>query len=351
MKRFFYCLFFISFPLTFLTAQTDQEFLKYFKKVKTIQLDEKAPIKVILQLDVDKSGQILVSDVGGETFLFSPDGKLIKGLNSDECSPGMKWKLPRAAFLKSGEILKYDFLQQAVLFKNNGSCLKKSNSKNFGSTFFSSFLDGSVIYYNSFNMKDISPFTICDKDGKELIKFGTILKEFPNASIYLSSKGGMTVDDNDIIYQAFFNNAQINKYDRTGKFLGSIFRKPDRYILLRNDMPKIDINRAKANDQQYVAEMDKYFVEYTYVDALYILDNSLIMLAYTYKEETGLQIFNTGGNYLLNNDLKLDKKTRIGTAKNGCLYFISKPDIKNYNDNSSNYNPRIEVYKYIGKTH
>lgn len=326
------------------SAQSDPEFLKYFTKVKTVQIDEKVPIKTIIQLDVDKSGKFLVSDAPKNIYLFSATGKLIKELNSDECSPGMKWMLPRAFFKQDGEIFEQNTILGGVRYKNDGTCLKKVDPAMLNTINSSSFSDGAIINYNQLNMTGFLPFNIFDKEGKAISKFGKYQHGFPNAGSQIAGKGGMIVDNKDIIYQAFFNNAQIFKYDRAGKLLGTIYRKPDRYIPLQQDMPKIDMSRF--SDKKYVSDIDKYFEEYTYVDNLFMLDTELIMLEYSLGDFPALQIFDRNGKYLLNKDLKLDKKSRLMQAKYGYVYFLIVPD---YKKDPKNLNPSIEVYKFKGK--
>ncbi len=343
------CIIFILFFCSALNAQTDPEFLKYFTKVKTIKLDEKALISFVYLIDVDNAGKILVTDKS-DIFLFDPNGRLLKKLNSDECSPGIKWFVPRAMFKQDGEILKMNTLPGGVRFKNDGTCFKKYENNSYNSLVTSSFTDGSVINYIDMNIPGFSPFNIFTKEGKPVIKFGRFIKGFDNALRQIMYKGGIVVDNKDIIYHSLFNNAEINKYDKTGKLLGTIFRKPDRYIPMREDMPKIDPTKIKLDDKKSMEDFEKkfnkYYIDYTHIQNLFLMDYNLLLLMYAYHESSAIQVFNTNGTYLLNKDLNLDKKSRLLMAKNGNLYFLVTPDYKNTANIS---NPFIEVYKYTGK--
>lgn len=355
--KLFAAVFFTLCSFSFIYAQSDAEFQKYFSKVNTVKLDEKVPISFILTLDTDKSGNLLVSEKSG-VFLFDKNGKLIKQLNSDECSPGIKWIFPRAIYMQNGEIYMMNSYPGGVRFKNNGSCIKKLDGMVLNTLLTSSFTDGSIINANDINLAQYAPFNVYSKEGKTIAKFGKYITGLDNALKQIpagGSKGGLVVDGKDIVYHVPFYNAEIIKYDKSGKQLGKIFRKPDRYFLLRDDMPKIDPAKIDLNDkksmQRLEEQFNKYFVEYTFSKNLFLLDSELLLLQYTFREISSIQIFSTNGNYLLSKDILLDKtsgnnRSELMMAKNGYLYFLITPDYKKNKDAS---NPYIEVYKYKGK--
>lgn len=338
-------------------AQPEPEFLKNFTKVKTIQLDEKASIKFFRSIDFDKSGKILLTEAA-KVYLFKPDGKLIRELKSDDCHPGIKWKPFNAIFKQDGEILIQNTFPGSMRFKNDGSCLKKlDDTFILPGYLISSFTNGFFVTFNNYMIAGAYPFNVYDKDGKEQNKFGKYQEEFKNfiKQMVTLSYGGMVVDKNDIIYKANFNSAEIFKFDKTGKSLGSIFRKPDRYIQLRDDIPTLQFPKVNFRDKQDVAknkkDIDKFkkdtekFSECYYSEKLFMLDSDLLMLVYLIGDDHGIQIFNTNGKYLLNNDLKIGKMSRNFYAKNGYFYIVVEPDL----NNSKITNPSLEVYKYTGK--
>lgn len=342
-----------------INAQMDSEFLKYFTKAKTIKLDEKAPIQLIYSLDADKNGKILITDTKLKVFLFSSEGKLIKELKSDDCHPGINWKPTSAIFKQNGEIFVQNAFPGCMRFTNEGKCLKKVDDKDFvPGILMSSFTDGSFITYNNAIIPGVIPFCIYNQDGKPITKFGKQQEEFKNfiKQLLLMSIGGMVVDKKDIIYRVNFNKTEILKYDRTGKQLGTIFRKPDKYIQLREDIPilsipkinysdKADVEKNKKAMKKFKEETNKY-AECTYSEKLFLLDSDLLLLIYTIGDDHGVQIFNTNGTYLLKKDLKIFDGMKPILAKNGYLYFIEDADTKKDPDK---FNPGIVVYKYTGK--
>lgn len=348
MKYKLFVLTFLLISVSVSSGQTNKDFLKYFRKAETIRLDEKEPISSVLLLDVDKEGQLLVTDKFG-VLLYDKKGKLIKKLNSDECAPGIKWLMPRGKFKQSGEIIIGNLPLGGVSHKNNGTCLKKLDNKFYMSPSLSSFKDGSTIILLPIKIFDFGLLTIFNSDGKMISKFGEADPKFKNYQSSGTLFGGLVVDGSNIIYYAPFNSAEIIKYDKSGKQIGKIFRKPDHYRVAREDMPKLDFTKINLNDKKAMEDFQKkiepYFTDFTFSRNLYNLDENLIMLEYSYRENTYLQIFSLQGKYLLGSDIQLDKRSRLMAAKGGNLYFLVTPDVK---DAANVTNPYIEVYKYYG---
>jgi len=348
-KWFLLCIFV---PYLFLYGQTDSEFLKYFKKVKTIELDEKAAIKILSHLDIDNSGKLLITDAAGKVFLFSPNGKLIKELKSDDCHPGITWKPFKAMFKPDGEIMIINAYPGSMRFKNDGSCIGKMDDKFIMQGLDAAcFTDGSFITFNNYLVPNTAPFIRYDKTGKELNKFGSYDSRFKNfiKQLGMFLYGNMTIDKNDVLYKVFFHSADIYKYDKKGNTLGKIFRKPDRYLQIKDDIPILEFptpteDAAKYKEAviKFKKEAEKY--EFTYSKKLFLLADNLLFFVYTIGDDFGVQIFNTNGKYLLNNDIKIGKMSNILGAKNNLVYIINEQNNKDLTSLTTS----IDIYKYTG---
>ena len=125
---------------------------------------------------------------------------------------------------------------------------------------------------------------------------------------------------------------EIYKYNKSGEFLTSFVNLPSYYQKVEKDFP--------SDPTQLLMEMGKILKGKTLGLQLFLLDNNKILSVLSKDKVYGIQIHNLEGEYLLSDEIFLDKM--ILTAKDGKIYLSRQPEP----DARGNLkNPVIEVYE------
>ncbi|MCF8298259.1 MAG: hypothetical protein K9H48_19350 [Melioribacteraceae bacterium] len=318
------------------TFNINEDINKYFKLVDTISLDNHVLIADVHSLDVNKNGQLLVTDQRSKRiYLFSKTGKLIKELKVDSCDPGYKWSPESANFKKDGEIVILDPI--GIRFTPNGKCIKKMNTAFFWPAEWSFMNDGRIIGY-SIMPGESAKLKVMNKDGEELFSFG----RFPNRLKNLRSRSfdyvGILCDNQDNIYQLNPNALQLYKYDNEFNFVEEFNLIVDNFIKITDDLRKVYYD----GPGDFINDMNRIRKNRTRAWGMDLLDKDKIMIYYLHNSNILIQIYSTKGKYLLDEDIRISQ--RFSLAKYGYAYMIKQPEA-----NKEGYlpNPIIEKYQYI----
>lgn len=313
-------------------SQSDKvNFYSKTSKVKTIKLTEKILIGDINTLDVDKKGNILITDrIASQVCLFSNDGRLLKALSPDSCYPGFNWRPFNARFDKKGNILVLNSIPWGYRFDGDGLCLGEMNITFTAPPHISFFSDGSLVGY--YNLGRENHLKMMDKTGKEKFRFGKFPKEYEKL-IYRFEGGGVVTDQDDNVYQLNVSSPEIFKYSSNGNFIKSFMHVPSYYRKIERDLSGYD--PAKA-----LTEVPKLLKDKTIALSLFLFDTNKLMVQLYNGKFYGIQICDLEGNYMLKDEIILDRP--ILNAKFGLIYLIHQPEP----DKAGNLpNPVIEVYK------
>ena len=125
---------------------------------------------------------------------------------------------------------------------------------------------------------------------------------------------------------------EIYKYSKSGKFITSFVNRPSYFEKVEKDFP--------SDPNKLFTEIGKILKGKTLGFQLFLLDKNKILSVLFKDKVYGIQIYNLEGEYLLSEEIFLDKM--ILTAKDGKIYLSRQPEP----DARGNLkNPVIEVYE------
>ncbi|MGQ9798059.1 MAG: hypothetical protein ACUVRG_02025 [Ignavibacterium sp.] len=333
MKKVFYIIFpflMIEFNHSLFAQTREINFYNLVTKVRTIKPDEKILIGSINSLDIDKNGNILITDrVANQVYLLDPNGKLIRTLLPDSCHPGFNWRPFDAKFDKSGNILVLNANPWGYRFYKNGKCLGKMDIKFLAPLHISFLSDSSIVgYYNDLERPHLK---MMDNLGREKFKFGRFPDEFKRI-IYRLEGGGLITDKDDNIYQLNVISPEIFKYNKHGKLLKSFYKNPSYYQNIERDF----LNDNPAN---VLSEVPKLLKDKTLALSLFLFNDDKLLIQFMQGNYYIIQICSLDGKYM-KDEISIDKQILL--AKHGLIYLTYQPEP----DKKGNLpNPIIEVYK------
>jgi hypothetical protein len=304
-------------------------FYKHAIKIETIKLDNRITIGEISTLDINEKGDLIVTDrIASKVYLFDKKGHLIRILSPDSCTPGFHWKPFNAKFDKHGNILILNSVPWGYRFMKDGRCFRSMDVTFLAPLHISFFRDGSLLGY--YNLDDGNYLKLMNNLGQEKKRFG----EFPNEYkriIYRIEGGGLVADDNDNIYQVNVVSPEIFKYNKYGSFTKSFSKYPSYFKRIEKDF-------SNNNPADNFKEMKNIMKDKTISSSLFLLKPNLLVVQFYTNKFYGIQICDTRGNYMNEEEIILDKP--VINAKFGKIYFVHQPEP---DQNGDLPNPEIEV--------
>lgn len=309
----------------------NDKFEKHFLKIKTIQLSSEELLVEIASLDIDETGNFLITDViGKQVLIFDESGKFIKKLSTEPCHPGFNFAPIKAKYSPSKTILMMNAGPWGFRFKNNGECLGGMNKTFLASINFCFDKSGNIIA----EYKHINESYLCKMDslGKEIKRFGNFPKNFKNL-LYRMEGGGIVCDQNGFIYHANAIEPKIYKYNKDLKLVATFTNEPSYYKRISTDL------KSGKNSQGLLSEFNKVMKEKTSIYGLYLLYYDKLMIQYITSGICGVDIFDLNGKLLVTDVVV---PGAIIYAKDGKVYIDREPELKD--DELAN--PSIEVYQF-----
>lgn len=332
LKTFCLQLFFtLLFTAIIFSQDIKVNFYEKASKVKSIKITNKILIGDINFLDIDKNGNILITDrIGNAVHILDREGKLLRTLTPDSCNPGFNWRPFKAYYDRHGDILVLNSIPWGYRFWGNGNCKGEMDITFIAPLHIYSLSDNSIVGY--YNLDDGLHLKMMNDKGKEKFRFGEFPSEYERL-IYRFEGGGLVTDKDDNIYQLNFSSPEIFKYDKRGKLTQKFGKIPSYFRKIERDLSSSDPKSA-------FSEIPKLLKDKTIALSLFEYDTDKIMVQLYNGNFYGIQIYNLKGDYLLKDEIILDRQ--ILSAKYGLIYFVYQPEP---DANGNLPNPVLEVYK------
>lgn len=321
---------FIFLVLSTLFSQ-ETEISKFFKYVMDIEFSQDILIGEISSLDVKDNNLLITDMIGSKVYLFDINGKLITELNAEDCIPGFHWRPMFAKYYEDG-ILVINSSPWGYRFSTDGDC-KGSMDDEFIAPLDLCFLNNKKIvgYYN-----ELDPYlAILTSSGETETKFGKFDNEFKNFR-HRFEGGGLISDENDNIYQLESYTWKIKKYDKTGKFIGTIGTKPSFFRQIERDLD--------SNPVRVIRDFRKIVDGKTLVNSIFLLSKNIILIQYESSSSNNsmtfyLQIISNTGKDLIQELIRVSSPVLF--AKDNYIYLSEQPSMTN----GILPNPKLKVYK------
>lgn len=332
LKTFSLALFFsLLFVMIIFSQSIKVNFYEKASKVKSIKITNKILIGDISFLDIDKNGNILITDrIGNSVYLLDKEGKFIKTLTPDSCNPGFNWRPYKAFYDKQGNILVLNSIPWGYRFWGNGNCRGGMDITFIAPLHLSFLSDNSIVGY--YNLDDGLHLKIMNYKGEEKLRFGEFPREYERL-LYRFEGGGLVTDKDDNIYQLNLSSPEIFKYNKQGQLIKKFGKIPFYFRKIERDLSNSDPGTE-------MSEIPKLLKDKTIAISMFEYDTDKIMVQLYNGNYFGIQIYNLKGKYLLKDEIILDRQ--ISAAKYGLIYFVHQPEP---DDNGNLPNPVIEVYK------
>lgn len=315
-----------------ISQEVNFNFYENAKYIKTITFSEKILIGNINFLDVNESVGILVTDrIAGEVYLFEESGNFINKVSPVLCYPGFNWRPIFSKFDKKGNILVINGGPWGFRFDSSGNCIGPMDISFLPPVHLDFLSNGQLVGY--YNLDDGNQLKMMNSIGEKLFSFGNFPDEYKNL-IYRLEGGGIVVDKHNNIYQVNVINPEIFKFNSEGQLINSFAKFPTYFRHVEKDL-------KQNNPVQIMHELPILLNHKTLVHGMFLYDEDILLLVFDNQKFFGLQFVNTSGEYLLNEELFIDRP--VLSAKNGKIYLLNQPDLKN------NFlpNPEIEVYEIM----
>jgi hypothetical protein len=238
-----------------------------FEKIREIQLEttENNLIQDITDFDIDGKDNFILCDgwQAKDVFVFSARGDFLRPLGRTGQGPGEYSAPVSAAVGPNGDIWVADYMANKVIlydeyyrFKRSFVCRPRIrhyihvNQKNELFAYSGTTMPKSMEFWKIDAFDTIHKF---DQQGRETASFAP----FPEEALdipFMSVQDGMTIDDNDNIYEMNALYYRINKFSADGESLGSFSRKTDlfRIILPKGDRQPIIVNGPFYIKNKYI---------------------------------------------------------------------------------------------------
>lgn len=330
MNLLFRIIIFACLITTFLSAEGKDLFSKYFRLTSTIQISDDVVIGEISHLDINKNGDILLTDViGNAVFLFDKTGHIIKQLSTQPCQSSFIINPIEAKFFDSGTIFMTNSGPWGYLFNENGDCLSEVD-KYFTPPYnfcCSNYLYG--IYPESETTKILK----MDKKGK---KIETILnKKFEFQKIINRwSIHNSVVYTNNSVFFVLATDPVLYKIDKNKK-LNSIDFSPSYFTRIEED-----IIEYTGNKKELLDDLNNKIKDRTTISSIFLFAKDKFLIQLSHRGYNGIEIIDLKGNKLISEEILTNKYFLF--VENGKLYRVVDNEI---DQNGNIANPKIEVYE------
>lgn len=308
--------------------------LSYFKNTARIRLAETVTVGQVSHLDVDDSGNYLVTDcIVKKVYIFDKRGRFKTELRPDVCHPGFNMAPLKASYKKDATILLLNSLPWGFRFGNEGQCIGGMDRKFTAPIHVAFDAKGGILgYYLGRDQNETSYLCKMDSVGREKFRFGVFPREFRNLLGRVEG-GGLITDQQGYAYQANPVEPLIYKYDLQGKLVSKFGKQPSYFHKVEQD-----ISESK-DPRSILSDYGKVMKGKSITASLHMLNNNAILVQYYTNKEYGIQIYDLNGNLL--NTQEIIVREPIALAKRNQIYIVRQPEPEK---NGILPNPLIEVY-------
>lgn len=284
-----------------------KKFDDIFKKVSEVQLatGPDCLISLITDMAIDKNGNFIIADgwQSKAVFIFGPDGNFIRELGRQGQGPG-EYTAPVCLDIgRNGDIYVVDYLNNRMNVYDENFDIKttivprQSRIKHFirlnSRDEIYMFSGANRLLFGATQVFDtISKF---DRQGNLIGSFAPFPKEVANVKFF-SGENGMTIGDDDFIYEMNPLYYNVRKFSSEGKLIKSFTRKTSLFEIITDETKSPII-----------------------VYGPYYLKKGLILV----KVSNHLEIFDTEGNFIVG---KLPFSKKILGTKDNSIYVEQLPE-------------------------
>jgi hypothetical protein len=284
-----------------------KKFDDIFKRVSEVQLATNSDclISLITDIAIDKNGNFIIADgwQSKAVFIFGPDGSFIRELGRQGQGPG-EYTTPVSLDIGcNGDIYVVDYLNNRInVYDENFDfkqtiVIQQSRIKHFirlnkHDEFFLYSGANELIFGATRVSNTIYKY---DRRGKLLFSFALFPEEVAEVKFF-SAHNGMTIGDDDFIYEMNPLYYNIRKFSPEGKLINSFTRETSLFKII-----------TEENKSPII------------VHGPYYLEKGLIMA----NVSEHLEIYDTEGNFIVGN-LPFSKKI-LGTNDNS-IYVEQWPE-------------------------
>ena len=257
----------------------------HFAKFKSIDLSSDYPISVIEQVDVDKSGNILITDsTTGSVYLYTMSEESFKKLDSRECHPGFNHQPIRTVFTGS-EIWMMHAHSQVFRFSVQGECIGAIDSFFSVPHLFGGSIETSLAGFSPYNFNLNKPVINLYSEEAETIKQIDLNSQIIAPNMSFRFLGGGIIARDSTIYLATSSSPAIYEI---------------KDVAVTKHLPEISGVTYNVNDdlnpgnRTLIAEIDRYRNTYTTVRNFFSLNDEYLALSIvsTVDSNEGLLLFN-----------------------------------------------------------
>lgn len=303
------------------------------QKLNKIDIPPEIIIGAISYLDIDNLGNLLITDqMSKSVLLFNKSSMKFKNLSTVKCTPGFNWR-PIYSIFNGNNILVINSLPWGYKFYKNGDCYKPMSYKFIAPSFIINASESKLVGYYNDDKGNI--LKMMDEDGNVLFTFGEFQKKFKNF-IKRFSGGGLTTDEKGkYIFKMDVHSPVLHKYDLKGRLVD----KKTFHLLNFHSIDR-DIKDNTTNPILIIKDL-KIILEgkSTIKNFAYYSNEKFIIVTLTNKKQY-IHLVNINGEVLFESEIP--EEISYLNSKNGLLYFVEQPFIKNSDILP---NPQIILYE------
>ncbi|MBS3945662.1 MAG: hypothetical protein KGZ42_09215 [Melioribacter sp.] len=308
----------------------DANFTTVFKKVMEIQLSNEVPIGSVGSFDCNEHSILITDAVSKKVILYNYDGKFVKLLNPEECTPGFLLNPIYATFSRNENIYVINEFNTGYIFDPEGLCIGPMHSSFIRVPHICFLNSDEIVAYS--NLGDGNYLKLMNKFGKEIEKFGDIPQTFKNI-IERFRGGGLVSDKYGYIYRVDVLSPTIYQY-KNKKIIKRIEKYPSNFKNIFKDI----IN--PQNPADLIKQYKNISENNSIVTNLYIANEKLLLIQYYHNKKYSVQLISTDGNQFLSKPIDVDSPFIF--AKKGRAFKIYQP-IPDISGNLPN--PKVIVYE------
>ena len=213
------------------------------KMVRQIKLSEDYPVGSIRFIDLNSSGEILVSDATAmEALIFDRDGQFIRLLDASPCHPGLDWKVLRAKYILEDKILAVNTAGRSYFFDATGTCIAAAHRNFYPMLDFCTFDGGKYI----FGISKHGPIPVVRKMtelGEAIQESRPIPTKYPIMDSIVDHDSMVCDDNSSQVRVVLASSATVFAYDQELNYKGEVL-----HSFVGQKLPRRDTNPEAAGD-------------------------------------------------------------------------------------------------------
>lgn len=338
-----YRTFLMGFCLLALSCSSSDEpvsFAHYFKKVRTVPLSDEVFIERISVLDVNKDGELLITDPGNGVYIFSKNGQLMRTLSPEPCHPGFQWRPQEAYFTGDGHIFVVNGGPWGFVFEEDGTCWEQAHEDFLPPRKIAFTPKGQMYGWYTRPGADSSRIKVISGTGKTLESYAIPASDYNNLDGRLSSGNrGMFYHENHL-YLSLPTRPAVQVFDTNGTRIDQIKNTPPLYQPVVSDIPS-----RFSGGQEFVSKLGRAIENKTWIQGLYLLNDDALLLQYVtgWYDSWAVDVLDMQGNRIIKRPIKLAPEYKVRLVKREKVYRVVQPAPT---ADGKVPNPQIEVYRF-----